>query len=314
MKLLQEMWGYCVTKDYKYHKAFMLYGSGKNGKSTLIELLKGFLGERNYSSVSLHDLCYKRFAKAKLYGKLANLHADIPSKKLIETGNFKMLTGEDTLWADVKHKEGFDFRNHAKLIFSANELPRTRDTTLAFFRRWIIIEFPNIFTGEDEDPTLPDSIMTEEEMSGLLNWALEGLKRLREQGGFSKTETIEDVKSEWILRTDPLRAFVDRFVEVKKGAMIKKKDFESALGEFCEEHDLEPPTSSVIGRTLPTLIPQVKRERPKIEGKQVRVWRNIKFKDTTDKEYIQDISKTYPRYAQNNSSTAKDIQVIQDHP
>ena len=100
----------------------MLYGSGKNGKTTFLNLLVRFLGEDNVVNVSLQDLLYNRFSKAKLYGKLANIYDDIPNTKLTGTGNFKILTGKGRVWADLKFKSGFEFVNYAKLIFSCNEL------------------------------------------------------------------------------------------------------------------------------------------------------------------------------------------------
>jgi len=183
-----EMFGYCLYKDYPFAKAFMLIGSGANGKSTLMKLLEKFLGEDNIATPSLQDLLRDKFAKVELFGKLANIHADLSSEKLENTGTFKMLTGGDTVYGQKKFKDPIKFKNHAKLIYSANELPRTDDRTDAFFRRWIVIDFPNQFTSNDEftNPDLPYSIIDEEEMSGLLNWALDGLERILDQGGFSR--------------------------------------------------------------------------------------------------------------------------------
>ncbi|MFB6294608.1 MAG: phage/plasmid primase, P4 family, partial [Candidatus Nanohaloarchaea archaeon] len=91
--VLQELIGYCLYRDYPINKAFMLLGDGKNGKSTFLNLLKAFLGEENVATPSLHTLAENRFAKADLYGKLANIHADLSAQKLYSTGVFKMLTG-----------------------------------------------------------------------------------------------------------------------------------------------------------------------------------------------------------------------------
>jgi len=130
--LLQEMVGYTLWKDYPIQKAFVLLGEGNNGKSTFLQLLTKLLGKHNVSSVSLQELENNRFATALLYGKLANIYADLPSKILRNTSKFKMLTGGDIITAEQKFKNPFKFYNHAKIIFSTNELPRTHDDTEHF--------------------------------------------------------------------------------------------------------------------------------------------------------------------------------------
>ena len=145
--VLQELAGYCLWKDYPIQKAFALVGEGSNGKSTFLRLLTKLLGKENVSSISLQDLVNNRFAVANLYGKLANIFADLPPEILKDTAKFKMLTGGDIITAEKKFKNPFKFYNYAKLIFSCNRLPVTYDDTTAFFRRWVIINFPNTFDG-----------------------------------------------------------------------------------------------------------------------------------------------------------------------
>ena len=116
VKLLQEMFGYCLLQDYPIAKAFMLYGSGANGKSTLLNLLERFLGKDNIATPSLHDLLRDKFAKIELYGKLANIHNDISNMNLYNTGVFKMLTGGDSVEGQRKYKDPIRFQNHAKLV------------------------------------------------------------------------------------------------------------------------------------------------------------------------------------------------------
>lgn len=276
--LIQELFGYCLINDYPFNKAFMLFGQGRNGKTTFLNLLIGFLGEDNINSASLQDLCYNRFAKKDLFGKLANIYDDLPNTELKQTGNFKIMTGKGRVYADVKFKDHFEFMNIAKLIFSCNELPTTFDTTDAFFRRWNIVRFNTVFEGEKEDTSLPYSIMTDDEMSGLFNWALEGIERLYKQNGFSTSETTEDTKSEWILRTDPMRAFVAKYVEYSPTEYITKDEFAIALNEFCIDHNSAEITKQKIGQRLPAILPKIGVDRVYIEGKQERVWKGITFK------------------------------------
>lgn len=84
-----------------------------------------------------------RFVTACLYGKLANIFADLKNDKLANTGLFKMLVSGDPMKAEKKHCQPFDFENYAKLFFSVSE-----DISYAYFRRWIIFFFENVFEGD----------------------------------------------------------------------------------------------------------------------------------------------------------------------
>jgi putative DNA primase/helicase len=285
IKLIQEMFGYCLLKEYPLAKAFMLLGSGANGKSTLLNLLEQFLGEDNVANPSLQNLLDNRFAAVDLFGSLANIHADLSNKKLENTGTFKMLTGSDAIRGERKHKDAFKFHNHAKLIYSANELPRTDDRTEAFFRRWVIIEFPHQFLEDDPDtdPHILDKITTPEEMSGLLNWAVEGLQRVLQQGHFSMTESRKEIQQKWLMQTASLRAFVDIHCEFIRGCYISKESFYDAYREFCNKHDIYCCKKGEVTRKLPSMKPIVQKYRPELrvngKKKRVRCWKNIKLKD-----------------------------------
>jgi phage/plasmid-associated DNA primase len=109
----------------------------------LLKLISAFLGPENISSRTLHSLVANQFATADLYGKLANIFADISSKRLIDIEKFKVLSSGDRISAEYKHQNSFEFEPHAKLIFSANKLPIPSEgiDDLSYYKRWIIIEF-----------------------------------------------------------------------------------------------------------------------------------------------------------------------------
>jgi P4 family phage/plasmid primase-like protien len=222
--VLQEWFGYCLLRGYPFHVACMLIGDGKNGKSTLLRLLTRFLGGDNVSTKELANLIFNRFSIAKLYGKLANISPDISDKALTSTGLFKAITGGDRVDAEEKFKGSFEFTNHAKLIFSCNKLPKSDDETYAFFRRWILISFPNTFDGDKCDHDILNKITTEQELSGLLNWSLQGLKRLLANGKFSYGKTVEDVQTQYKTLSDPIYAFCAEHLTSKEGERLPKAD------------------------------------------------------------------------------------------
>lgn len=277
--IIQELIGYCLLKEYPIQKAIMFLGEGSNGKSVLLSLIKTFLGSENISSIPLQALDDNRFAAAQLYGKLANIYADISTKALYQTGVFKMLTGGDMISAEQKFQKHFNFINYAKLMFSCNQLPETKDESLAYFRRWIIIEFPNKFEGRKADKNLIKKLTTEDELSGLFNWALIGLKRLIKQGEFTHSPAMDEMEKIYKMKSSPLSAFVMEKVKVEEDSHISKDDFYQTYRSFCEDNSLEIVEKNVVGRKLPVLIPKVMSERIRINGKLTYCWKNITIDD-----------------------------------
>jgi putative DNA primase/helicase len=134
--VLQEYSGYLLEAGYPHHKVLILYGEGRNGKTTFLIVLIKFLGQVNISSVALQDF-KQRFSAADLFGKRANICDDLSDKDVEQTGMFKKLTGESPVRGERKFKDAFVFINEAKMIFAANKIPRSRDNTYAYFSRII---------------------------------------------------------------------------------------------------------------------------------------------------------------------------------
>jgi len=201
--VLFEIIGYTLYPKYDLHKAIMLVGEGSNGKSTYLRLLRDILGAENYASIPLQELAdpSNRFAGSELYHKLANIVSDLPKRALQDTGRFKMLTGEDYLCIDRKFRDRVCFVNYAKLIFSANELPQVYDMTEAFWRRWVVIEFPNKFP---RDPTFYERTFTEEEKEGAIIVGLIAFREVWRRRRFSFEETEEDYKEVWLRSANPV--------------------------------------------------------------------------------------------------------------
>jgi P4 family phage/plasmid primase-like protien len=203
---LEELISYTtIAFRYPFNKAFMLLGSGSNGKSTFIRMLKDILGRHNVTSVPLEaftSLDY-RFLWSGLVGKLANVFADIPTTPLKYTGVFKILTGEDCINFDRKGKEPIQcYTNYAKLVFSANELPKTGDTSRAFFRRWVLIDFRHTFP---DDPTWYDRNIRPELRDIALTIGLEAMREVLERKAFTGEA---DIRERWLEESDQVYRFI----------------------------------------------------------------------------------------------------------
>ena len=275
---LQEFMGYCLYRRYHIHKACMFLGEGKNGKSTMINLMTAFLGEKNVSNKELQELIYQRFSTSKLYGKLLNAAADISDSALKKTGKFKELTGEDRIDAEEKFKGSFSFVNYAKFMFSANKLPPADDDSYAFFRRWILISFPNTFIGKQCDENLINKLTTPEELSGFLNWCLIGLQRLLKTGDFSFNKTVEEVAEQYKTLSDPEYAFVKKYLEPKTGTYLFKDDVYKKYVEWGKENKLPITPKNILTQKLTIHLPELKAGRHKQNGVQITSYDNVTWK------------------------------------
>ena len=138
--LLYESIGYAMLKTVDLHKAFMMTGKGRNGKSTFIELLNAILGEENCAALSLKDMA-NGFRVSTLVGKLASCAADISSQPITESDLLKSVSAGDRIMLEKKYENAYEDRVYSTLFFACNKLPKTPDTSDGFYRRWVIIPF-----------------------------------------------------------------------------------------------------------------------------------------------------------------------------
>ena len=278
---IQKLFAYCVGVDgHPYQCAHLFVGEGNNGKSTLLAVLVALLGKENVAAETLTSLTENRFAPANLWGKKANIFADLPSNPLRYTSVFKALTGGDKVRGEAKFGKTFYFVNGAKLVFSANELPEVNDRTRAFWRRWYLVRFDQDFTGREDRALLPKLLA---ELPGILNWALAGIPLLREDAGFLTELGAEDLKSEWRRRSDTLAWFVAEQVVVDPTEKTPKEEFYQAYAEFCARNQASPKSPENVGKELPRHVPSVRTEQSRLTpgAPPTRCWRGLCLKPDT---------------------------------
>ena len=292
--LIFEMIGFCLLKDYKPEKAFMLIGEGRNGKSKTLDLLKRFIGVENCASIPIQRFEEDRFSIAELHNKMANLCGDLSPKSLEATGFFKSLTGRDKQNAPRKFLSDISFVNYAKMIFCANELPYTYDDTEAFFRRWVLLIFPYIFVSrieydrispnlrkkyKIEDTEIIYKISSPSELSGLLNEALSGLKRLIEQKDFSYTKSAHQVKRMWFSRSASFKVFAEDRLVADWDSVMFKEDLRESYFEYCQENNLTIDSDKKIKFVLVKQFGVSETRTTNPEGQRVYAWKGIRLRD-----------------------------------
>ena len=264
---VSKLLGYLLLRSARYQKAVMCCGEGSAGKSVFLSLLTAFLGKENVSNVSLHELVSDRYAAAELYGKMANVFADLKADKIADSGMFKVVVAGDRIRAQHKYKEPFTFEPYAKLIFSANQIPETADKSYAYFRRWVLLPFYRTFDGPNRDDSLPEKLTTEEELSGLLNLALKGLKKLRDEHGFKDID-LEEIRRQYEMGASRIRSFIEEECTLQPEndqLYIESSKLREAFKKYCTERGTKYIDERKFGEELKAL--NIKRSQKRI-GKE----------------------------------------------
>lgn len=263
IKVFYELVGFGLLKEYKYEKAFMFVGGGRNGKGKTILLLKRLFGDANCCSLPLSALSADSFRLSELFGKTLNLAGDIGSGDLKDTSMFKSTTGRDLIGGQRKFLKDIFFENYAKFVFACNDLPMVYDMSLGFWDRWILLDFPYTFVTQEDYDVAPDKtllkikdeeiinkISDSEELSGLLNEGLTALKNLDIHKHFSSTKGSEEVKSTWIRRSNSFIAFCWDMIEDCYDGRIDKKSLRKKYADYCKNHKIPPKSDFVIKKVL----------------------------------------------------------------
>ena len=208
--LLEEMVGYCLFRRNELGKAFILTGSGSNGKSTFLNMVKTMLGKRNLSVLDLKKLG-DRFSTVMLVDKLANIGDDISDEFVTDAAEFKKIVTGETIDAEQKGQPKFDFEPYVKLIFSANNIPRIgkgRDSS-AILRRLVIIPFNAKFESSSSNykPFIGDSLKGQESMEYLILLGIQGLKRVLKSRKFTTSQKVQEELDEYEETNNPILGF-----------------------------------------------------------------------------------------------------------
>lgn len=277
--LAWEIVAWLMTPDTQIQQALLLIGDGGTGKSTFLRALTKFIGEANISNVPLHKLETDRFAAARLVGKLANVCADLPSLHLQTSSMFKAITGGDRIQGEHKFLPGFDFTPFARLVFSANQVPRSADASSAFYDRWIVVPFDRVFRGtSDETPsTQLDAALAEPgELSGVLNLALAKLPLIREYG-LTETTSMQNSSVEFRTVTDPVAVWFDRYVVDKAGAITPKEKLLQNYNQWAESQGNPVMTDKAFGTAVKAHKPNIAHKQRTLDGKRKWCWIGIEL-------------------------------------
>lgn len=279
LKTLYEIIAYCLLPSYPIHRMFCFIGSGMNGKSKFLELLRKFIGEENCCSTELDTLITSRFEITRLHKKLVCQMGETNFNEMNKTSVIKKLTGDDLIGFEYKNKTPFEDKNYAKIIIATNNLPTTTDKTLGFYRRWLIIDFPNIFSEQKD--ILTD--IPEEEYECLALKCTSILNDLLKNRRFTNEGSVEERMERYEAKADFLQKFLSEFTIEDPNSDITCSDFFKKFSDWCNENRHRQMAENTIGKKMKEK--SIEKGRKYVDwlfdgkGGQIRVWLGIKWKD-----------------------------------
>lgn len=279
VQTLYEIIAYCMLPDYPIQRMFCFVGEGLNGKSCFLNIIREFLGNHNVCATDLDRLLTSRFEVSRLYKKLACFISETNFGEMKQTSMLKQLTGNDYMAFEYKGKDNFEAVNYAKIIISTNSLPETNDKTIGFYRRWLLIDFPNKFT-EKKDVL---GMIPAEEYDRLASKIITVLADLIRKREFFNEGSLEARQKKYEGLSNPLDKFLKEFTEEDYDSYIWKNDFERKFSAWCKENRLREMSEVVIGKKMKArgIQQDLKHAEWMREGtsQRGRVWVGLRWKE-----------------------------------
>lgn len=272
-EFLQKTIGYALTGSNKYACMMILYGpSSRNGKSATVDTINKMLGD--YGGVADPEtFAQKRYANssghndglAQLVGKRFVSVPEVDGNMTLSSSLVKRCTGDGLITARAIYERQFSFTPQFKLFMHTNHLPRVNDLSMFDSGRIKVIPFTHYFKESDRNPNMVADLTTEENLSGIFNWALGGLQKL-ENTGFDAPQSVLDAIGLYRQDSDRVGNFIADNMEQSSDSASTTNVF-SAYKTWCESSGLRPGREQDFKKEMERHGISV--GRPRINGKQV---------------------------------------------
>lgn len=263
--VLQELLGSIFIKNINLEKIGILYGNGANGKSVLLKIITALLGENNISQMDLKSLTTDSNAannRAQLMGKLLNFAPEINGKGEQAHDLIKRMASGEAIQVKMLYKDTITITDYAKLIFNANVLPSDVEHSHGFFRRFLIVEFGETITDEEKDPELANKIIANE-LPGVLNWIIEGTKRLQQNKKFSPCKKSDDILKQYRTDSDVVAMLVEERSYTHSNNIPKLlADIYKELDDFARRSGYKTPSIKTVADRLRNLGFKQRKGKP----------------------------------------------------
>lgn len=251
---LQRFAGYCLTGRVDEQVFAFFYGHGANGKSTFIELLAWIL--RDYASRIATELLMQHQRSPQgpspdvllLRGKRLVFVNETEEGARLASSRVKEMTGGDTLSARAPYGRDFvSFAPSHKLVIVGNHQPEISDTSLGMWRRVVLTPWKEMIPEGKRDPQLLRKL--KEEGAGILNWALDGLRAMQEDG-LRIPKVITAATDSYRDDQDLIRGWIDENCRIGRGLFAKRSDLYEDYEGWCKRNGLHPMGQPRFSRRL----------------------------------------------------------------
>ncbi|KKL96141.1 hypothetical protein LCGC14_1847400, partial [marine sediment metagenome] len=295
ISLLAQWFGYNCVPDMRYEKLMLLTGRPRSGKGTVMNTMASMLGRGQCASASFQSLC-SEFGYHPLIGKLSVMLGDakVPRRKEAGAALEKILqiVGRDPVGVQRKFLSYLpQVYLTCRFTIAMNDLPNLPDQANALEPRLNILAFNNSYIGR-EDTSLKMKLRDEAEQGKLINFALRGLRSLREKDEFTRPEVAEDLIIQLRELTTPVTAFIADCCEVMpSGGDLEEyhviiDQLYDAWKHWCDEGGREPGTKAVFGRQFLQGCPSAAPARVRLDDRRYRVYQKVKLSDWVFKDYF----------------------------
>lgn len=271
---LQQWFGLCLVADTRHQKMLLVIGPKRSGKGTIARIMRRVVGEANCAGPTLASLG-TNFGLQPLLGKTLAIFSDARlsgrTDQSVVTERLLSITGEDSLTIDRKFLEPVTAKLLTRLVMFTNEMPRLGDSSGALPGRMLALRLTKSFYGQEEIG-LTDRLLAER--AGILNWAIEGWRSLRDQGYFVQPESGEDLRDQMDELASPVTAFAKDRCIVDEDVRQHRTSCQSlyvAWQAWCNSKGMKATTDAHFGRDLSAAFPLVRRVRTRPESGE-RVW------------------------------------------
>lgn len=280
--LLEEYGGYCLSGDSCWpQKALFMVGEGANGKSVYMEILGELAGKEAHAAVPLQDL-EKDTARYRLVNKLFNYSEETSTRALQDSSIFKTLVNGGAMQVKQLYVQPYEVDNRAKLVMSANEMPRNQDMTHGFFRRLLLVELKRQFNpgDPDHDPFVKEKLR--QELPGICNRLMKAYNNVQERRTFSAEGKVRTEIQKLKMTSDTVYMFVHEHVEIEdeeSTSTVKVSEVYEHYRQMCEVKGFRALNITHFGRQLLRIDKRFddRKTRINVGGARTYVYKGVKL-------------------------------------
>jgi putative DNA primase/helicase len=247
-------------------------------------VLQALVGPANVTGPTLSSLA-TNFGLSALLGRSVAIVSDARlsgrADTAVITERLLSISGEDALLVDRKFRDALTAKLNTRFVILSNELPRLLDSSGALASRLILLRLTQSWFGR-EDHHLLNRLLPE--LPGILLWAVEGWRRLRERGRFLQPKSAAVLVEELEDLTSPVGAFVRECCRVAQGERVEVGELYAAWRSWCDRHGQQPGTGETFGRDLRAAVPTIDKARPRTQDGRSHFYTGIRLRRATDRD------------------------------